>query len=838
MVDFKKLRSEKAQQPVIDPIEIFRRLPKPLGIKDLYTSQAEVLAAWFNRRTDRDIVIKLHTGGGKTLVGLLIAQSVLNEFREPVIYLCPTVQLVTQTLSKAEEYGIPAVPYVKKEDFAEEFTSAKAVMVCVYQALFNGNSRFGTATNGRAPTHAAGIILDDAHVAFATIRDQYTIRIERDAEEYGEIAAAFRHDFKDIGRLGTFDDVVRDTDKVSLLEVPYWGWTARADQIRTSLQGSETAKSLQWLFLRDAFQHCHCLITSAAIVITPLFPLVDLVPTFSECPRRVFMSATIGDDSAIVRTFDAKKELVEKPITSKSLAGVSERLILIPELTNVPETGIRPAVDKIAAEVSGNRNEGVVILVPSDYAAEGWQKLGTFASSTEHVSEAVAALQARRSSGPFIFSNRYDGIDLPNDSCRLLVISGLPRGVGEYERYRGNTFVGGSELDSGLAQTLEQGMGRAARGASDYSIVLLLGKDLIAWLSRSRNQSLLTSSTRAQFDIGRKVSKSIADAQELWDTIRKCLIRDRDWMEYHAEQLAELAVPIAPKSASLGTAAIERKAFRLFREGYLEKAVEQLGSYVAITDHLDGKTKGWLLQFAARVADAWGHKSRAQELQQHAYAANKNVIRPKVMPPYIAADVPGEQAQRVAAKVSEFGYRRGYLAFFDETVSFLTAESSANQFEDALAELGRILGFHAERPENDYGIGPDVLWLLGNQEGLVIEAKSRKNDGNPLSKDEHGQLLAATEWFKSVYPKHNTHRVSIHPSGFATKNASAQGSLVLTLDKLAGLAVDARALIESLCTSAIPQEQLVHKAARELKSRQLASVNIISNYLSAFVDAS
>ena len=95
MVDFKKLRQSKNQPNAIEPLEIFRRLPKPSGINDLYISQAEVLKQWFDRRNDeQDLVIKLHTGGGKTLVGLLIAQSILNEHHEPVIYLAPTVQLV------------------------------------------------------------------------------------------------------------------------------------------------------------------------------------------------------------------------------------------------------------------------------------------------------------------------------------------------------------------------------------------------------------------------------------------------------------------------------------------------------------------------------------------------------------------------------------------------------------------------------------------------------------------------------------------------------------------------------------------------------------------------
>lgn len=37
MVDFNKLRAAKAQPPAIKPTEIFRRLPKPPKINDLYT---------------------------------------------------------------------------------------------------------------------------------------------------------------------------------------------------------------------------------------------------------------------------------------------------------------------------------------------------------------------------------------------------------------------------------------------------------------------------------------------------------------------------------------------------------------------------------------------------------------------------------------------------------------------------------------------------------------------------------------------------------------------------------------------------------------------------------
>ncbi len=103
MVDFKKLRESKSKPKPIHPREVFNSLPKPPGINDLYASQAEVLDAWFGRRSDRDIVIKLHTGGGKTLVALLMAQSLMNELGGPVIYLTPTNQLVDQVIAKSKD---------------------------------------------------------------------------------------------------------------------------------------------------------------------------------------------------------------------------------------------------------------------------------------------------------------------------------------------------------------------------------------------------------------------------------------------------------------------------------------------------------------------------------------------------------------------------------------------------------------------------------------------------------------------------------------------------------------------------------------------------------------
>ncbi|HQT86484.1 MULTISPECIES: DEAD/DEAH box helicase family protein [Acidiphilium] len=315
MVDFKKLRESKAKPKPVNPREIFNALPKPPGINDLYASQAEVLDNWFLRRNEQDVVVKLHTGGGKTLVALLMAQSVMNEIGEPVLYLAPTNQLVGQVLAKIREYGISAQPYTKGQPLPGEFYDGKSVLVGAYETLFTGRSKFGVRGDGRPPVKVGAIILDDAHVALTSVREAFTltISVKDHADVYADLAGRFRVAFREVGRSGTFSDITNGKD-YGVVEVPSWAWNRKLPEVQDYLsQHVDAIDSYVWPFLRDNLAFCHCLFSRTAVAITPIFPPVDLVPTFEDCARRIYMSATIADDSEIVRTFGASPEAIAKP---------------------------------------------------------------------------------------------------------------------------------------------------------------------------------------------------------------------------------------------------------------------------------------------------------------------------------------------------------------------------------------------------------------------------------------------------------------------------------------------------------------------------------------------
>jgi hypothetical protein len=67
------------------------------------------------------------------------------------------------------------------------------------------------------------------------------------------------------------------------------------------------------------------------------------------------------------------------------------------------------------------------------------------------------------------------------------------------------------------------------------------------------------------------------------------------------------------------------------------------------------------------------------------------------------------QADNFITQIAKFAVPKGHLEEFEEAVSWLTPAATSNQQEEGLKRFGAFLGFHSERPERDYGVGPDVL---------------------------------------------------------------------------------------------------------------------------------
>ena len=171
-VDFSKLGSTKKAPSPLNPIKIFETLPSLSGtFNDLWRGQDKALTEWDVNRDKHDVLVSLNTGAGKTIVGLLIAQSLVNERLNNVLYVCSTIDLVRQTAEEAKRIGIEHTIRVRREFPNDLFETGKSFCITTYAALFNGHSAL------RNKFFPQAVIFDDAHVAESLLRGAFTLEV-------------------------------------------------------------------------------------------------------------------------------------------------------------------------------------------------------------------------------------------------------------------------------------------------------------------------------------------------------------------------------------------------------------------------------------------------------------------------------------------------------------------------------------------------------------------------------------------------------------------------------------------------------------------------------------
>ena len=834
MVDFDNLSYEAEKEKPTDPLIIFERLVKPEGINDLYSSQREVLKKWYNESKDsKDAVIKLHTGGGKTLIGLLIGLSSMRELHKPSLYLTPTNQLVEQTIEQARQIGIPAIPYQKGQPLARDFINGNAIMVGTYNSLFNAKSKFGSI-DSKAVQELGTIIFDDAHASFPIIRDCFTLEIssKTNTRLYSSLTQLFEDSFKEIHREGTFEDIIGRVD-YGVLEVPYWSWHDKSSQVATLIRDNkkqlDPGFTFSWPLLRDNLNLCHALISPDKFTITSMLPLVEQFPAFVNADRRVYMSANINDTSEIVRTFDATPELVEATDTSKTLAGVSEKMILLPEKVQ-SEVNPQEFLNQIL-EKAKSKKFGSIILVPSNEDTERWASSATIAKGSKLVEQFVKELQSGKDYGPFVFANRYDGVDLPGDACRVLIMSGLPIGSSNYDKFKATVLRGSQSLTREIAQKIEQGIGRGVRGSSDYCVVFLVDHELVNWVSIKKNMTFLTNITRAQLEIANTVSEAISDSDDLADTVDKCFDRNESWTKFYRKALSDNLTDDVQITVS-DEALVERRVINLWYKGHRDKAIDKLTTFLGNSkDTLDSPTKGWLEHLCSKIHYDNNNVDDSEQLQKRAYGHNPNLNRSREEPEYYPRKAPDNQAKAIASYLSEFTTINAAIREFDIVTVPLVQPATSKEFEQALCDFAHFIGFEPEKHDRN-GKGPDVVWLAPPKTGFILEAKNEKKADAPFHKQDAGQLNVAINWFKKEYKQYTGVPVSVHPSNCADNNAEADVFKLLTLKDLKQLVSDTHKFLVELESLEQPPNEM--NCQRLLERFRLEPEGIKEQYLSNF----
>lgn len=758
MVDFKKFVKDEKTVDVKNLKGLFDSLDRQGSHIDLRDVQKEALQAITSRRQERDLVLKISTGAGKTTVGLLYLQSYMEELREPVVYLCPTIQLAEQVNEEAKKIGIPAFIYPGRETFpAAEGSLAEAIIICTYEKLFNAKTTFDRPDVKLRP---CAIVLDDAHAGIERIRSSFTLKFPN-----GEIAGKIVKVLSDRCEKyqpGLWASILdQNPDPLVSMEIPYWIWRPVVDNVRKVL--SKHAEDIElmfvWPFLRDILTLCRCVVSGSGLEIVPDILPVQMNKAFFEAKHRLFMSATLADDSTLVREIGCDLSAAKNPILPNSDRGLGERMVLAPSL--IHKSLDRSWVMKLCQAYS--KSVKVVVLASSEASARQWEPFGAKVVMTEGISESVKELKNNSSKSGFtVFVQRYDGVDLPDQACRILVIDGLPYGEGVIDKHDSSLVSNVGGVRNRLVYRIEQGMGRAVRSHVDYAAVILCGDELAHFVSKRDVQGLMTQDTRLQLQLAlelvrlakSEVPQETQDVKSFSkvavDMLDKFLKRDKGWKEYYDEKVRMVKTLPKPNSedSRLKLSNAEREAFRLALSNKCFEAVDLLRGTINEVGLKDEKEIGWYLQ---KVAGYMFEANPAEglKIQQHAHEKNLTTF----CPPGVALKPPLPSkldCQTIILKwLNEFEDPNGAIAAIQNFRAKLSYEMDHEVIEQNLKELAPLLGAIGSRPEKEFGEGPDDLWVWPKI-GLVIEAKNENE--KTVHKKDAGQLLISLQWFDQNYP--------------------------------------------------------------------------------------
>lgn len=773
MVDFKKRLTGKAIEKPSDPIKLYGTLDRAHDKGPLRPAQDSVLADWFaNHQSTRDVIVKLHTGQGKTLIGLLMLQSRLNAGKGPTIYLCPDHFLIDQTREQARLFGIPTC--TADPDLPEEFADGGSILITSVQKLFNGLTKFGLH---RQSVKVDTILMDDAHACADRIREACRIRIPRDEPAYSGLRTLFASDLEQQGA-GTFADLLNGA-RDAILPVPYWAWLAHQSDVAKILSDNADRQSVKfaWPLLKDQLAHCQCVLSGNALEIEPHVAPLDAFGTYSKASHRVFMSATVTDDAFLVKGLQLSPNTIANPLTYSKETWSGEKMILLPSL--IHEDLDRERIVNGLAKPIPNRKSGLVVLAPSFARTEDWKALGASVVDKNSVWDAIAALKTGQFENVLVLVNRYDGVDLPDETCRILVFDSLPYSESLVDLCQERCRPQSEATLTRTIRSIEQGMGRSVRGEKDYSVIVAVGTELVRMLREKRSRQYLSPQMAAQIEIGLEIAGFARQEIEEGKTaveafnglIRQSRSRDADWKAYYSEQMAK----VVPRGANVGilkTFAAELSAEQLYIAGDYAAASEELQRLLDAS-LVPADDRGWYLQERARYLYL-ANRPESQALQVAAHRKNHLLLKPPSGVTVAKLTVVSHgRTERIADWIRGRGSYAELNAMISDILGSLTFGTNANAFEHALDELSRALGFAGERPDAEWKEGPDNLWALDDRHYVLFECKSEVEITRAhINKRETEQMNRSSAWFEKHYPGMEVRRFIVHPAGKIESAAS------------------------------------------------------------------
>lgn len=747
-----EFRKPKAAQSYETPEELFAKLPnraKSHGY--LRGPQTDALRDYIKLQDKTDIACELPTGTGKTTVGLLIAEWRRRQTGERVAYLTLTNQLAKQVLREAESLGIDCANLIGTKETRDagevgRYTMGRAIGVTTFSNLFNVN-----------PVVQASnvLVFDDAHSGEHSVASMWTVRIDAEDHQaiYQEVLAALRSSLSE-----SQYRVITDEAEYAAVELADVHTRAEVLTNITAVldDAHESSIHFPWTVIRNNLKTCLFFVSVREIVIRPIAPPTHTHAPFSETKQRIYMSATLGGEGDLLRGYGVTG--IETIRVKHAQWG--RRYIFMPSLY-FEEDECPQVVSTIWNGMSTHR---ALILAPSFPIANR-----TFDSLSAGMNPSPVKLGAwdiENSLGPFTTSEsavlclagRYDGVDLPGDDCRLLVMAESPGAIGALERHLREHWQLGPLLRRRERTRLIQGMGRCTRDATDFAVIILLGQSLIDSITPPAFSKTLPGEIQRELAWGMEQGEVAREGADALTEMIVGLLTDEEYRKNANESIAEMDIPdqISDELGDEDSGKAEVFYLRaMWSDDYT--GAYQIARRIAddISKPVLAGYRAWWLFLASIAAQAVGETAGEIDCLKRAKAIGINSgfldsllrLRSKGAVRPVHDDALDVQAESVWNQIVGWGWQGpAFKKKLDEMTVGLSQPNNHTRFHIGLERLGQCLGAEVIRSTAEGA--PDVVWIFHDR-CYTFEAKA----GTQLSKKYVLQAKGHPAWVQAERPE-------------------------------------------------------------------------------------
>lgn len=776
--------------------------------RELWPAQAYVLDAYSSTFVSRpDIAIELPTGGGKTLIALLIAEAWRQESKKVAI-LSANKTLARQMLQESQALGIPAVLMegrgidIPGKD-RRAYQRAACVAIMNYWVYLNQNPVVDPADL---------IIMDDAHLAEHCLHSLYSVEIDRSSHDslFKTLITELQERFPEYSVLT--DALADDAPPTCPPELQsFIDQVDVADRFREIVDSSPALTAdrdlrFRWRRLRGQLREANIYIGLRSIWMRPyIYPLMSNLH-YEQAEQCLYMSATIGDPADLSRRLGIRN--IEKiPIPSEYAEKTFGRRLIV--MNRIREETPERLLSAILAALRIHPKSVWLCSSRAD-AVRFRARVSEWLNSNNLVGQPCWILTPlgdeidlfkQSPKGHLFVAGRFDGMDFNADECRLVIVTTVPRAINLQEEFISNYLRDSGFMRSRLNQRIVQALGRCNRSDEDFGVYILVDPRVATHFSRESRKAGIPRNIIAEIDMAQDCAE--IGEQELVEQVEDFLRQefsqyDAELRSYLADLPSEPALTPPPDTSAdevLGwTALFDSQNYEIAADRF-ERCWEAAREANLIEI---GALHGWHWAKTLYLQSLLGEQSARERSLQVFEDAIKRGGRSSWFNRMRASLNRAKRAPELAQQAARDDYAAVLLRTFDDLLENLgitgtrferwcqrvsdqlQSESHA-EYQEGLEQLGNTLGYHASRPK--HGAATDCRWrgVFGNaKEVITFEAKIEQAPSQQIVASDIGQAhnqftRAETEYGPQSYTVRGT--IVTHLATMASDAEASAGSI-------------------------------------------------------------